>query len=199
MEKGELMKNAIILHGRPDKDEYYSDKFLSASNQHWFPWLAQQLMIRDIFAVTPEVLHCFRPRYDEWVREVERYDINEETLVVGHSCGGGFWVRYLSEHPELKVAQAILVAPWINPDNNPVSDTADFFEFAIDGSIAERCRNGMTIMVSDDDQKSVHESVNIIKSNVPAVKMNNFKDKGHFTFESLGAHEFPEIMDEIQL
>ncbi|AHB42715.1 hypothetical protein RAAC3_TM7C00001G0877 [Candidatus Saccharibacteria bacterium RAAC3_TM7_1] len=193
------MKNAIILHGRPDEDEYYSDKFLSASNQHWFPWLAQQLMIRDIFAVTPEVQYCFRPRYDEWVREIERYDINEETLVVGHSCGGGFWVRYLSEHPELKVAKAILVAPWINPDDNPASDTADFFKFTIDKAIAERCLGGMTVIVSDDDEASVLKSVDMIKSAAPEIKLNNFIGKGHFTLESLGTTEFSEILDEIYI
>lgn len=193
------MKNAIILHGRPDKEEYYSDKYLSASNQHWFPWLAQQLLIRDVFAVTPEVQHCYRPRYDEWVREVERYEINEETLIVGHSCGGGFWVRYMSEHPELKVAQAILVAPWINPDNSPESDTADFFHFDIKQDIANRCKNGMTVLVSDDDYETIHKSVKIINESISNVILKNFSGKGHFTYEQMGTHEIPEVLKEIKL
>lgn len=38
------MKNAIILHGGPDKEEYYDPKARSMSNSHWIPWLqAQQL------------------------------------------------------------------------------------------------------------------------------------------------------------
>ena len=50
---------------------------------------------------------AFQPKWDLWVREVERFDLTPETLIVGHSCGGGFWVRYLSEHPKLKVGKVV--------------------------------------------------------------------------------------------
>jgi hypothetical protein len=33
------MKNAIILHGGPDKQEYYDPETPSQSNMHWLPWL----------------------------------------------------------------------------------------------------------------------------------------------------------------
>ncbi|NND65590.1 MAG: hypothetical protein HKM24_06465, partial [Gammaproteobacteria bacterium] len=57
------MKNAIIIHGTCDKDEYYSDKYPSLSNSHWLPWLQKQLLVRDIAAVTLEIANAWQPNY----------------------------------------------------------------------------------------------------------------------------------------
>ncbi len=105
------MRNAILLHGKPGKEEYYDSNYPSSSNAHWFPWLQKELIKRDIAAATPEVPLAFDPQYDLWVKEVDRYKITTETILVGHSCGGGFWVRYLSEHPKVHAGKVVLVAP----------------------------------------------------------------------------------------
>lgn len=107
------MKNAIILHGKsgPGEQEYYNPDFPAASNSHWIPWLQKQLMIRDIYAQTPEVPNSWKPDYATWCKEFERYDITPETVLVGHSCGGGFLVRWLSERPDVRVDKVVLVAP----------------------------------------------------------------------------------------
>jgi uncharacterized protein len=44
------MKNAIILHGNPSKEEYYDPKMPSMSNAHWIPWLQAQLLTHEIAA-----------------------------------------------------------------------------------------------------------------------------------------------------
>jgi len=85
------MKNAILLHGTPSKEEYYSLEYPSASNAHWFPWLQKQLLIKDIPAVTIEMPSSYLPDYSLWQTEFERFDITPETILVGHSCGGGFF------------------------------------------------------------------------------------------------------------
>ena len=36
----------VILHGRAGADEYISDRYPSASNSHWIPWLQKQLLIK---------------------------------------------------------------------------------------------------------------------------------------------------------
>ncbi len=94
------MRNAIILHGKPDpgQEEYYNPNFPSASNSHWLPWLQKQLMIHDIATQTPEMPYSWQPDYAIWQKEFERYDVTAETIVVGHSCGAGFIVRWLSQH-----------------------------------------------------------------------------------------------------
>lgn len=44
------MHTAIIIHGRPDEEEYFDDKFDSPSNSFWIPWIQHKLLINKIFA-----------------------------------------------------------------------------------------------------------------------------------------------------
>lgn len=40
-----MPKSAIILHGMPSKEEYFSPAYASPSNSHWLPWLQKNLLI----------------------------------------------------------------------------------------------------------------------------------------------------------
>lgn len=190
------MSNAILVPGRPDRDEHYDSKRPANSQDHWFGWLQRQLILKDIHANSIEPPFPFRPRYDEWIKEFERFDITPETILVGHSCGGGFLVRYLSEHKDLKVGKVALIAPWINPLNYEVSDTADFFDFEIDSEFPSRTK-ATTVFISSDDEPSVIKTVDILKEKVHGLKLNEFVGKGHFTKSSLGTEEFPELLEEL--
>src|ERR1035437_2663493 len=127
------MKNAILLHGRPGKEEYYDSNIPSASNAHWFPWLQKQLLVHDVKADTPEVPFAYEPKWELWTKEVERFEIGPETLLVGHSTGAGFWVRYLSEHKDLKVGKVILVAPYLDMEKE---EEPEFFDFELDRNMS---------------------------------------------------------------
>ena len=188
--------NAILVPGRPDKDEHYDPKRTSNSEDHWFSWLKRQLILKDIHAVSIEPPFPFRPRYDEWLQEFERFDIIPDTILVGHSCGGGFLVRYLSEHKDTKVGKVVLVAPWINPLNYEVSDTADFFDFQIDPKFPERTK-GVTVFISSDDEPSVVKTVDILEDTVPTLQFKRYTNKGHFCLSDLGTQEFPELLVEV--
>lgn len=190
------MRNAILIHGRPDKEEYYDSKYPSSSNSHWFPWLTKQLMVNDIFTVAPEIPQPWRPRYDVWKKELERFKITPETTLVGHSCGGGFIVRWLSENKDKRVGKVVLVAPWLNPENNPVSDTADFFDFQIDGNLTERTQ-GFTIFNSDNDMETIQKSVKILRDKIKGHSYKEFHNCGHFCYNDLKTDEFPELLEEI--
>ncbi|MEO5948803.1 MAG: alpha/beta hydrolase [Candidatus Saccharimonas sp.] len=188
--------NAILVPGRPDEEEHYDATVPANSENHWFSWLKRQLILKDIHAVSVEPPFPFRPRYDDWKKEFERFDIAPDTILVGHSCGGGFLVRYLSEHKDLQVGKVVLVAPWINPDNNPVSDTADFFKFEIDPAFPSKTK-GVTVFISSDDDPSVVKTVDILKEEVTGLSLREYTDKGHFCLENLGTIEFPELLNEL--
>jgi len=187
------MKNAIILHGKPEKEEYYSDEYPSASNAHWLPWLQKQLLMRDIAAHTPEVPRSYVPDYAVWREEFERFDITPETILVGHSCGAGFIVRWLSEHPEISVGKVVLVAPWIDPDRDEMTD---FFDCTIDPDLAKRTK-GIMIFESDDDFISVRKSVRILRDTIKDIQHRQFHHYGHFCLQDLGTQEFPELLGEL--
>lgn len=187
------MRNAILLHGLPSKEEYYNPVYPSASNSHWFPWLQKQLLMKDIKADTPEVFKAYEMDWDSWVKEVERFDITHETTLVGHSMGSGFWIRYLSENPEITVDKVLLVAPWINMHHE--EDTT-FFDFELDPAIVQRA-NEFIIFASDNDVQDVQDSVNYLKEKLPNATFREFHEYGHFTLKSMKTDVFPELLEVI--
>jgi predicted alpha/beta hydrolase family esterase len=187
------MKNAIIVHGAPEKENYYDPKKPSESNAHWLPWLQKELILRDIAAQTPEIPLSYEPKWELWCREAERYDMTPDTILVGHSCGGGFWLKYLSQHPDKQVGKVVLVAPWLDPDETLEED---FFAGDFDSGVVARTQ-GITVFVSDDDSESVHKSLERIKREIPDIRVRPFHGLGHFTYENLHGVEFPDLRDEI--
>lgn len=187
------MKTAILLHGRPYKERYYSPETVAQSNLHWFPWLQQQLITSDIFAYTPDIPLSYEPLWERWVKEIERYEINEDTMLVGHSCGGGFWVRYLSEHPELKVAKVVLVAPWIDVEQE---DPNNMFDFKIDPEFVKRTK-GTVIFHSTNDAGEIINSVAKLREKVKNIGYKEFENYGHFTYKTMKTHKFPELLTEL--
>lgn len=191
------MENAIIVHGKPPKDEYYGDKYPSSSNFGWIPWLQKKLVQQGIDTQTPEMLNAWKPKYEIWKKELERYDITPDTLLVGHSCGGGFLLRWLSENKNVKAGKVILVAPWIDPDNS-YTKTTGFFNFRIDADLNKRCKE-LVVFVSNDDEKDILETVNIVKNAVPIIKLREFKGYGHFIPDHMKTDKFLELLEEILL
>ncbi|HVX58531.1 MAG TPA: alpha/beta hydrolase [Candidatus Saccharimonadales bacterium] len=189
------MKNAILIHGWNDRSEYYDPDRPTASNDHWLPWLTKQLVLKDINTVAIEMPDGHYPKYDVWKRELERYDVSADTILVGHSCGGGFLVRWLGE-TDKRVGKVILVAPWLGLDTGDEPFDKSFFDFKIEPSIAERTA-GLSIMISDDDMKSVLDSVDILRNKLVGAEYREFHGKGHFTKGSLGGEACPAILEEI--
>ncbi len=190
------MKNAILIHGWNTKEEYYDPDRPTASNDHWFPWLTKQLVLKDINTVSIEMPDGFYPKYEIWKRELERYDISEETILVGHSCGGGFLVRWLSDNPDRKVGKVVLVAPWLGLDTGDEPFDENFFDFEIDPNMASRTTE-LTIITSDNDHPSVLDSIQILRKKIARINIKEFTGKGHFTLRSLGSPEFPELLKEL--
>ena len=188
------MKNAIILHGGPSKEEYYDPKIPSMSNAYWIPWLQSQLLKANIPTATPEVPYSFDRNWQVWTKEVERFDITPETIVIGHSTGAGFFVKYLSIHPTIKVDNVILVAPWLDPNGE---HTKNFFDdFEIDPDLVSRTK-GMTIFNSDNDQESVQKTVEILRHKIKEIDYKELHNRGHFYLHDVNSSEFPELLEFI--
>jgi len=185
------MKTAIIVHGTADHEEYFDESVPSSSNHHWIPWLQKQLIVRGIHAHTPEIPSAWKPHYPFWQSEFERYAVNEETILVGHSCGGGFLTRWLSQHPQVKVGKVVLVAPWLDPDRRK---TTDFFDFEIDPNIAART-NGLTIFHSDNDMKEVADTVQRLRNVLKGIDYREFHHYGHFCLVDMKTPAFPELLE----
>lgn len=186
------MRNAIILHGGPSKEEYYDLNAPSMSNSHWIPWLQGQLLKHNIPAATPEVPNSFDRIWAIWNKEVERFDIGPETILVGHSTGAGFIIKYLSIHKDLSVNKVVLVAPWLDPYKE---HTRNFFDdFEIDPNFVNRTKETF-VLYSDNDQDSVQETVRIVREKAKGVQYKEFHNYGHFCYGDLKSDKFPELLE----
>ncbi len=143
--------------------------------------------MRDIPAHTPEMPLAFAPDYPLWRRELERYDIGPKTLFAAHSCGAGFLLRWLSEHPGVRVGCVVLVAPWLDPKE----EAPGFFDFTLDRHVAART-GGITVFHSDDDFDEIQVSVRKIRDGVDDLRYREFSGYGHFARRS-----FPELLSTL--
>lgn len=185
------MRKAIILHGKPSKEGYYNPNRESQSNEHWIPWLQHELIIRDILTQTPEWPKPYEPDYKEWLKTFNQFEVDGETILIGHSCGGGFLVRWLSEN-NVKVGKVYLIAPSLNPRQT----INGFYDFDMDSNLVAKTRS-VTIYGSTNDDKSIKDSIKTLRDTIKDVKYREFKDYGHFCFNDMKSREFPELLKEV--
>jgi uncharacterized protein len=180
------MKTAIILHGKPPKEEYFDEATPSPSNLHWLPWLQKQLLQKKVLAQTPELPEPYAPAYAKWRAVFEQFRIDKDATLVGHSCGAGFLLRWLSEN-KVETGKVALVAPFLDPNRNKVEK--DFFLFEMDENLAART-GGVNVFYSTDDGPDILTSVGLIKNRLKDLKFTEFSNRGHFTF----TEKFPELL-----
>jgi hypothetical protein len=183
------MKTALIIHGTCDQEEYFSDTYPSLSNSHWLPWLQKQMLIAGFETETPEMPVAYLPRYSEWKRTIERYRISDESILVGHSCGGGFLLRWLSEN-HLTPKRVVLVAPWLDPSREK---DPEFFQFTINSNLTSRTE--LHVVVSDNDTSDINSSVKAIQSALPGAHTHFFPNLGHFCFSDMATEKFLELRE----
>lgn len=188
------MKQVILIHGMPDKEDVFGDVWSSESNAHWLPWIQKQLTRKDILCQSLEMPHAYNPIYTDHCTVLDQMSISHETILVGHSLGGGFLLRYFSEHPELTPQKIILVVPWLDTDNELRNQGNNFFDFTVDYSITNRTH--IDCIYSIDDEETTG-SIKLLQSLIPNMTMYEFTGKGHFTEPDLGTKELPELLEII--
>lgn len=140
------MKRAIIIHGWSNFQNWKNPEAPSPSNAGCIPWLSKQLMINEIHPIAIEMPNSFAPNYEIWKKELERFEFDEETILIGWSCGGGFLVRYLSEN-NIHIKKLVLLSPWIGTFENEERYGFDesFFDFKIDGNIFKKVKENIIL------------------------------------------------------
>lgn len=135
----------------------------------------------------------WKPDYDTFKQEFEKCEVAESTVLVGHSCGCAFLVRWLGETKQ-KISKLILVAPW------KISDKYDkyreaFYEYPIDETIKTRVRK-IVMFTADDEEESGKKSLQIFHEALGG-KIIELSGHGHYTLDDMGTEEFPELVEEI--
>lgn len=182
---------AIIIHGICDEHEYFDMDFPSPSNAHWLPWLQQKFLRSGVLCQILEMPKPYAPVYEDWATTFEQLKIDRETIIVGHSAGCGFILKWLHHHPEVKLERLILVAPWLDPKRMH----GKFLECQLDPQLQNSIGNLHVLYSKNEGVEGVSETKDLIIKTYTAAQLYIFEDKGHFCFGDLGRPEFEEVWD----
>lgn len=195
-----MKKQVIIIHGGDSFDSY--DEYIDSlknwevsinSFMLWKDWkmnLPEELG-DDFQVLSPRMPNKQNAKYEEWKIWFERMIpfVQEGVIFVGHSLGGIFLVRYLSENDfPRKVSKLLLVAA----PHNQTPETGSFRLSESLDKVQQQCQN-IHLFQSEDDLIVPPDEARIYEKEWPKSQLHLFQDRGHFNQET-----FPEIVEEIK-
>lgn len=197
------MHQVVIIHGGNSFTTY--DEFISWMKSFeiqeidyfkrrvdWKPWLEESL------GSTFQVLYPLMPnkqnaKYAEWKTWFERLVpfLQDEVILVGHSLGGSFLTRYLSEVKlPCRVKATLIIAAPFDTNGHRV-----MHEFALPDSLSlfEEQAGSIFLYHSEDDPSVPFEEHDKFLKALPKATSYTFKDRKHFNQET-----FPELSEQIK-
>lgn len=190
-----------ILHihgGNPDMgyQEYIQrlkTGYLNLNNKDSKKWNKRyrEFLKEENYEIILPMMPCgWRARYDEWVIWFERHIefMNNGIIFAGHSLGGNFLGKYLSENIlPIHIKQLHIIAPSYSAfeDDFKITEFPNkFFENKIDEIHIYHS--------SDDGQVPILESEKYYEK-IPNAHFHRFTNRGHFLGET-----FPELFENIK-
>jgi predicted alpha/beta hydrolase family esterase len=134
--------------------------------------------------------------YNAWKIWFERhfeFITDDKPVLIGHSLGGGFLLKYLSENDfPKKVSQLHLVAPYLENEGLYLERLNTFlFDLKKINKISDMC-DEIHLWHSKDDNVVPFHNGELVKENIPSVEFHIFEDRGHFRQPA-----FPELLEVI--
>lgn len=182
--------NCIIVHGCPsDSSEGKTKEYA----KHWMPWIRKKLTSLGIKTNIPLMPKPWRPDYETFKKEFEKYPVTKDTFLIGHSCGSSFLVRWLGESKR-RVNKLILVAPW------KITEHTDeyrkrFYSYKVDETIKSRV-NKIIMFTADDEEPVGKDALKIFHKSLGG-KIIELTGRSHYTLEDMKTEEFPELLEEV--
>ncbi len=196
-----MKRQVLVIHGGTAFDTY--DEYISylknstvtlesLNSKGWKRSLATVLG-EEYLVLTPQMPNAFNARYVEWKIWFEKIVdvLDESVILVGHSLGGIFLTKYLSENifPKKIIATMLVAAPYNTKTKHPPVD------FVIDENLLKFKEQGGPIHIfhSKDDQIVPYSNFEDYQNALPDAGVHVFEDRGHFLGET-----FPELVEEIK-
>lgn len=161
-------------------------------DKHWIPWLKEKLEEKGVLVDTPLMPAPWEPDYKLWKGEFSNLRVNEDTILVGHSCGGGFLVRWIDES-KTKVKKLILVSPG---KVGKTRNKSNLYGNKLIKNLDKYIRDKIVIFTSNDDIPEHIDGAYEYEKELPA-KIIFLRNHGHFCEKDMGTVEFPELLAEL--
>jgi len=179
------MKNASIFHGHG-----------STSKSYWHPWLKNELEKLGYAVWLPDMPDTDLPVLKKWLPfTLQNGTYNEETILVGHSCGVSLILSIL-ENIDVKIKKAILVAGFIKPlSNRPYPILQNNYDWE---KIKSHCKE-FVVINSDNDPWGCDKKMGKLIADGVGGKLIILHD-GHMGSESFNQpyKEFPLLLDFVK-
>jgi len=199
-----MKKQVVVIHGGDTFDtyeewfEYLKKKPLNferikSPQGDWKDGLGEKLG-SDFEMVFPQMPNKQNAKYAEWKIWFETIIpyLEPEVMLIGHSLGGIFIPKYLSENKFPKTIRAtfLVAAPYDDKDSEY---TLGDFALPSDVSGFERQGGKIFMYQSEDDPMVPFSDFLKYQKVLPAATFRTFKDRAHFDQK-----EFPEIVEDIK-
>lgn len=143
--------------------------------------------------ISPRMPSAMNARYSEWKIWFEKCIplLSDDVIFVGHSLGGIFLAKYLSEnvYPKPIKATFLVAAPYNTESEHPLVD----FIISNDLSLFESQGGDICLYHSTDDFVVPYSNFIAYQNALPNARAYSFDDKNHFL-----QAEFPELVAEIR-
>lgn len=196
-----MKQQVFVIHGGDAFEtyeeylEYLRHREVSIERTGFVDWKANlPKMLGDSYdVILPRMPNSQNARYAEWKIIFEKFipllDVN--LIFVGHSLGGIFLAKYLSEekYPKKIAATLLVAAPYNAPDYHPYVD----FNILTDLSGLEKQGGEIVLYHSKDDEIVPFSNLERYQRELSGARVRIFTDRQHFN-----QVEFPEIVSDIQ-
>lgn len=195
-----MKKQVLIIHGGDTFETY--DKYLDFLRNHeidfersktgkddWKPGLRKSLG-SSYEVITPSMPNKNNAQFSEWKLWFEKFIpfLHDGVVLVGHSMGGIFLAKYLSENQFPKKIKAVFLIGAVydkDSENYPV------VSFTLPDNLNLQTENTM-IYHSKDDPVVPFSALEQYKKALPNAQARVFNNRGH-----LNQEEFPELVQDI--
>jgi len=183
------MSNVFIFHGTEGYPE-----------ENWFPWLKAKLEAKGIQVTVPQFPSppVVPAKISEWSDVLDQYkdQINEDTILIGHSLGGVFTLRVL-EKLKTPIKAAFLtgtpvgIRPILNYDRDSSFSGFDFKWAAI----KKNAKHFVLFQSDDDPYVSLGNGEELARK--LSVKLSFIPNAGHFN-KKAGYLKFPQLLEKLE-
>jgi predicted alpha/beta hydrolase family esterase len=197
-----MKTQVFVIHGGHARDSYEDYlkhliekqvdlEYLRNKSKGWKRGLAEELG-EGYEVFNPQMPNVENAKYIEWKIWFEKFIpyFSDGIIFVGHSLGGIFLSKYLSEN-ELPIrigATFLVAAPYNTATNHPRAD------FNIIGPLTKFSQQSPEIFIyqSKDDEIVPFSNFEHYQQELPKAHIRVFETNGHFSQE-----KFPEIVADI--
>ncbi len=190
------MQQVVHIHGGEpftNKKEFFAywqkqsvdDPFVAKEEQRWRRWLAGEL--EGTFAYAALRMPCkMNAQHDAWKMWFEKHIpfFKDDIILIGHSLGGNFLAKYLSEHTlPVRIAQLHIVASPFGVATFTLPDSLE--------GVKAQCP-AITLYYSKDDTVVPFAESEKYQNALPEAERVVFADRNHFEQPT-----FPELRDRL--